>query len=207
MIPLNITNKELKNALFDSGEWIILLTFKSPDQTVVIRVINNPDAVSHNGDIFQPFPFKIDTINESNKGELPKVNITLSNVDRMVQAYIENDKDLGSGWTVKVEILHSTSLDSDAEIVYDFVTMGITATEKEVVFSCTMPNPLRYQFPRISMLPNACQHTFKKGGCSYVGADESCAKTLQACRDKFPNAKTIPFLGFPGIPTNAVYKA
>ena len=206
MIPLSISNIELKNTLFDSGEWLVLLTFKNKDESIVIRVVNNPDDVVFGGETFQAFPFKIDEISESNKGELPKINITLSNVDRLVQAFIENDPDLGSGWSVHIDIVHSSALESGvSEISYDFITMGASATETSAVFSCTMPNPLRYQFPRIRMLPNACQHTFKKSGCIYNGPDESCKKTIQDCRLKFAGAKAIPFLGFPGISTGAIY--
>ncbi|NOX15956.1 MAG: hypothetical protein GXP61_08030 [Epsilonproteobacteria bacterium] len=206
MIPLSISNKELKNALFDSGEWLVLLTFTNKNASVMIRVINNPEDVVFGGETFKAFPFQIDTITESNKGELPKINITLSNVDRIVQAYVEQDPDLGSGWNVHVDIVHNTALaNAIAEIQYDFITMGATANESSVVFSCSMQNPLRYQFPRIRMLPNSCQHRFRHGGCDYKGADTSCTKTIQACRQKFYGASTIPFLAFPGIPTNAMY--
>ena len=206
MITLSEASKQLKNSLIQEGIWYILLTFINRNETITIRIVNNPDDIVFGGNTFTAFPFKIDTITESQKGELPSIKLTLSNVDRVIEGYIEQDPDLGSGWSVHIDIVHESALtNSTAEITYDFVTTSVTSDAKSAVFTCGLRNPLREQFPRVRMLPNACQNTFKKGGCTYAGADTECAKTLSACRQKFPNASKIPFLGFPGIPGQDIY--
>jgi len=206
MITLSEASKQLKNSLIQDGVWYILLTFINRDDTITIRIVNNPDDVTFGDNTFTAFPFKIDTITESQKGELPSIKLTLSNVDRVIEGYIEQDPDLGSGWSVHIDIVHESALTSGtAEIAYDFVTTSVTADAKSAVFVCGLRNPLREQFPRVRMLPNSCQNTFKKGGCTYAGADTECTKTLSACRAKFPNASKIPFLGFPGIPGQDIY--
>ena len=207
MIPLSEATKKLKNQLYDSGVWLSLLTLISKDGSVVINIVNNTEDVVFGSTTFTRFPCKLAEVKESNKGELPTVSLTLSNVDRAVQAYVEQDPDLGSGWSVHIDIVHTTALASGvAEVAYDFVSMGAVADEKSVVFSCGIKNPLRQQFPRVKMFSNACQNTFKKGACTYSGSDTSCMKTLQACRDKFAGQSKIPFFGFPGIPTTGLYK-
>jgi len=206
MITLSDASKQLKNSLIQDGVWYILLTLTNRDASVVVHIVNNPDDLTFNGNTFTAFPFNIDTVTESNKGELPSINLTLSNIDRVIEGYIEQDADLGSGWDVHIDIVHETALNSGlAEITYDFITIGASADAKTAVFSCGLRNPLRQQFPRLRMLPNACQNTFKSGGCNYIGTDTSCDKTLSACRAKFVGASKIPFLGFPGIPGQDIY--
>lgn len=206
MIALSTASKQLKNSLIQEGVWYTLLTFTNRDGSITIRVVNNPDDITFGSNVFTAFPFKIATVTESNKGELPSINITLSNVNRVIEGYIEQDPDLGSGWAVHIDIVHESALTSGiAEISYDFITTGASADTKSAVFSCGLRNPLRQQFPRLRMLPDACQNTFKSGGCNYTGADTSCAKTLTACKSKFAGASKIPFLSFPGIPNQGIY--
>lgn len=207
MIPLLDTTIEEKNALFSDQTWLYLLTLKNTDESIVIRIVNNPDAITFQGEEFTPFPFMLEEVTESNKGELPSVNLVMSNVDRIVQGYIENDSpNYGTGWSAHIDISYKSAIDTDiAEISYDFTTMNVSATESKVTFMCGIRNPIREQFPRLRMLTNSCQNTFKRGGCIYSGNDETCTKTLNACRQKFPNATKIPFLGFIGTPTNAIY--
>ena len=205
MIELSQAAKQVKNALFDTGSYIVLLTLTNKDESVTIRMCSNTENVTYKTNEYTAFPFSIDEISESNKGELPSVAINISNVDRIVQAYIDQDPDLGSGWSVQIDISHTSNID-EPEITYNFVTNGVSADEKVVVLSCEIRNPIRTQFPRARMLPNACQHTFKKGGCSYDGRDTQCMKTLTACRAKFRGQSKIPFLGFVGIPISGVYQ-
>jgi len=203
MIDLSTASKQLKNSLIQDGEWYTLLTFTNRDGSITIRVVNNPDDLTFGSDIFTAFPIKPDTITESNKGELPSLNLVLSNIDRVIEGYIEQDIDLGSGWAVHVDLVHNTALASGiSEMTYDFITIGATAGTKIATFTCGIRNPLRQLFPRLRFLPNACQNTFKQGGCNYIGTDTTCEKTLTACRAKFTGASKIPFLGFPGLPTN-----
>ncbi len=204
MIPLSTATKQIKNALYDTGAWLLLLTLKSKDESVTLRICSNTDNVTFENQEFIAFPFSIDEITESNKGELPSISITMSNVQRLVQAYVEQDESLGSGWSVHIDIVHTSTL--LREIYYDFVTTNVTADESHVVFQCGMQNPLRYQFPRVRMLPNSCQHSFKKGGCTYSGSDLTCSKTFKDCRAKFNGATKIPILAFPGIPTMGIYQ-
>lgn len=207
MISLSNATKNIKNSLFDSGSWLVLLTLTNKDETITIRICSNTEDVLFGSNTFTSFPFQLEEVTESNKGELPTVNLVLSNVERIVQAYIEQDADLGSGWTVHIDIVHNTAIDSGvSEISYDFVTMNATADVNYVTFSCGIRNPLRQQFPRLKMLPNSCQNTFKKGGCTYSGNDETCMKTLSDCRAKFYGQSKIPYLGFAGIPTTGIYQ-
>ena len=225
MIPLSTATKQIKNALADGGAWIVLLMLTDRHNTTTLRLCSNIDDVVFQGHTYTAFPFEIEEVTESNKGELPTVDIVLSNVDRLVQAYVEQDEDYGSGWHAHIDIVHTSAIDQGIqEVYYDFVTMNATADVDKVVFTCGLRNPIRLQFPRVKMMPNGCQNTFKKGACNYTGNDATCRKTLEACREKFPykietvyttvngvptavqRRSTLPFFGFPGIPTIGIYK-
>lgn len=204
MIELSTVNKEIKNRLEDTGAWIVFLTLSSPDNSIVIRICTNTEDQLFKGQTYTAFPFKLGEIKETNKGEIPSASIIISNVERVVQSYIEQDVNKGSGWEAVLDICHSDNLASP-EISYNFITNGVSADEETVTLSCELKNPIRHKFPRIRMLPNSCQNRFKQGGCTYSGTDTSCEKTLSACREKFLGSKKIPFLGFPGIPTSGIY--
>ncbi len=207
MIPLSDNMTQQINSFIQTGVLLDLLTLTNIDGSVVIRIVNNTEDVVFNGNTFyHTLPFKIDTITESNKGELPTINIILANVDRIIYNYIENDPDLGSGWSVHIDKIYDNDLASGvAEMQFDFVSMNATIEETQATFQCGLPNPLRQQFSRVRFMTNACQNTFKRGGCIYAGADTTCAKTLTACEDKFVGAVALPFFGFPGIPGQDIY--
>jgi len=206
MLTLSAAAKQLKNSLIDAGVWLSLITFTNKNASVVIRVVNNTEDIVFAGNTYTAFPIQVAEITESNKGELPTISISLSNVSRAVEGYIEQDPDLGSGWSVHVDIVHTSSVASGvAEVTYDFVTVSVTADTSLVTFSCGLKNPIRQQFPRLRFLPNSCQNTFKQGACTYSGTAPTCVKTLKACRAKFVGQSKIPFLGFPGIPGESIY--
>lgn len=208
MIPLLDATKEIKNGLWDTGIWTVLLTLKNKDESIVLRLCSNIDDITFKDEVYTATPFRLGDITESNSGELPTVAIVLSNVNRLTQSYVEEDPNFGCGWLVHVDMVHTTNIEAGiSEVYYDFITMNVSeATEEHIIFECGIANPLRKQFPRVRMLPNSCQHNFKKGGCIYSGTDTTCSKSLQACRDKFIGETKIPFLGFPSIPTMGIYQ-
>lgn len=65
----------------ESGEaFLILLTLTHPDMTT-LRVVNNTQNVTSNGDLYVAFPFQI-ALPADLAEELPSLQLTISNVDR-----------------------------------------------------------------------------------------------------------------------------
>lgn len=206
MLDLSLVAKSVKNSLHDVGSWLVLLSVKNQDDSIVFDIVANTDDVAWNGKTFTAFPFSMQEITESTKGSLPTFTLSVSNVERVIQSYIESDITHGSGWTVDMMVVHSSNLSQTSpEVQFSFTTLSVIADETNVTFTIGMQNPIRQQFPRRKMMTNYCQHTFKQGGCTYAGADESCGKTLANCRAKFVGQKRIPALLFAGIPTGAIY--
>ena len=206
MLDLSTVAKSVKNKLDDGGVWLVLLSVKNKDLTVQFDIAANTNDVTWNGKEFTAFPFSMDEVQESTKGSLPSFQLSVCNVERVVQSYIEGDVSHGSGWDVDLMVVHSSNLaNNNPEVIYSFKTLSVTADENNVVFTVGMQNPLRQQFPRRRMMTNFCQNTFKARGCTYAGADTICGKTISDCRLKFPNSDRLPILVFSGIPTGSIY--
>ena len=206
MLDLSTVAKSVKNKLDDGGVWLVLLSVKNKDLTVQFDIVANTNDVTWNGKEFTAFPFSMDEVQESTKGSLPSFQLSVCNVERVVQSYIEGDVSHGSGWDVDLMVVHSSNLaNNNPEVIYSFKTLSVTADENNVVFTVGMQNPLRQQFPRRRMMTNFCQNTFKARGCTYAGSDTICGKTISDCRLKFPNSDRLPILVFSGIPTGSIY--
>ncbi|WP_201353816.1 hypothetical protein [Hydrogenimonas urashimensis] len=199
-----------KNSLTDTGAWLLLLKIYSPKQDLTLRVTNNTADVVWKGDTYQAFPFDIGEYKEGVKGEFPSLQLKVSNVTRIMQGYVENDEDFGSGWDVDLFVVYeptpavdgTVTTDRDAELHLTFVSSGASCDETWCVFSLGMENPLRRIFPYRRFVPNQCQAKFKVSdtGCPYAGSDDTCDYTLSDCKSKFGDSD-VPFVGFPGIPT------
>ncbi len=207
MTDLSAVAKSVKNKLDDGGVWLVLLSVKNKDNSINFDIVANTDDVTWNSKTFTAFPFKMEDVVESTKGALPSFTLSVCNVERVVQGYIEADETHGSGWDIDLNIVHSSNLASNTpEIQYSFKTINVSADENNVTFTVGMQNPLKQQFPRRKMMTNYCQNTFKTRGCTYSGSDNTCGKTLSDCRAKFFGSDRLPILVFSGIPTGSIYE-
>jgi len=204
MIDISLAAKLAKNSLSDTGSWLVFLDIANKDKSIEFKIVSNTEDITRNSVVYTAFPFELNEMSEATKGNLPTLSLKVSNVGRLIGSYIETDPDFGSGWSVKLEIAHTSNINA-SEIYMEFVSLSSTVDENFVTFTIGMANPIRMQSPRRKFMPNYCQHTFKRLGCTYAGTDTTCDKTIVACRAKFAGSTKIPFLGFPGIPTRAIY--
>lgn len=116
MLSLSSAAVLVKNSLVDTGSWVLFLTLESPIDGTVIRICSNTKDISRDGVIYAAFPFELDEITEASSGSLPLLTLRVSNVNRLVQSYIEQDVNLGSGWLVTLEVIHTS--DSQNYLIY-----------------------------------------------------------------------------------------
>lgn len=225
-IPLIQPLIEEKNKVSQEQPWLLFLTMTNVAKTLTIRLVRNTENIMFKGHEYVAFPFEIDTVPEITKGSLPSVAITLSNVDRQIQAYVEQDATFGSGWQVVLSLAHisqlnGTSIDDHvAEIEHEWQSLDITATNESLTINLGVPNPMLVQFPRQKFTGGFCQHTFNDGiGCPYATQGLAprtltfCKRTLANCKERFSvNRKNslgqkigLPFLAFNGIETRGIY--
>jgi len=227
-IPLIQPLIEEKNKVSQSQPWLLFLTMTNVAKDLTIRLVRNTENIIFKGKTYVAFPFEIDTLPEASKGSLPTMALTISNVDRQIQAYIEQDPTFGSGWTVIMSLAHISQLngtildDQVAEIEHEWQSLDVVATNETLTINLGVQNPMLIQFPRQKFAGGFCQRTFNDGlGCPYatqgLGARNLtfCKKTLANCNERFSVNRTdssgakigLPFLAFNGIETRGIFNA
>lgn len=211
-----------KNKIVNDGVWILLLDLISPDNSIHLRLARNTEDIIHNGETYQAFPFDLPTIPEDSNGRVSSAEIRVSNIDRLVQSYIEQDSNFCSGWDVKLSLMctnitEQSDIDTLDELSYTFKIKNVNCNKDYVSFSLGLPNPMRLQTPFQKYSTTSCQRVFNQGGCYYsqygVGGHTSCTGTVEQCKERFSANLTIngnkvgyPFNGKLGMTQNAIYQ-
>lgn len=203
-----------KNKVESAEAWLVLIDLIDPNNGLNnLYLVRNNEDVTVNGQLYQAFPFEISDVVETSSGSLPSFSLKVSNIDRVVQSYVERDANFGSGWTVKVKVVSTVDLNSAPEIEFQALTLSVTCDKINATFNCGVGNPMMRQFPRQRYSSGFCQRVFNDGeGCTYaadgIGGHTSCNKTLDDCKVRFPNGRSnnrgLPYLAFKGIPSNAI---
>lgn len=158
--------------------------------------------VTFDGQAYSPFPITYEHISEQSKGQIDSVEIRTSNVNRIVQSYLEQYDLRNKKISIKT-VWRDQLADADAFIEDIYYIDSYTADEYSVVFLCTSKlDILNRQIPGRTYSRNACPFIFKDTEtCQYVGAESTCNKTKQQCQDY---GNLIHFGGFPSIPSRRV---
>jgi phage-related protein len=191
-----------KNKIATKSAWLILLEITLTDLTV-LRFVRNTEDITFDSDLYSAMPFELDPIEDQLRGQIPTVNLKISNVTRLLQTYLE-DLDGGIGSTVKIIVVNSDNLSASySELELTFEVVGAYSDSSYAVFTLGMPNPLNKRFPLYRYIANHCNWTsrFKGVECGYAGASTTCTGTLTRCRELSNSAR---FGGFIGMDTGGV---
>ena len=191
-----------KNSLSSTGVWIILLEIFVPQLNDYIRLCSNNEDVTFNGQNWQSFPFTMDEIGDSAKGELTQFAIKVSNINGMVQGYVEEAHG-GTDSTIKLMVINSKINSGTPEIELDFTVKATSVDNTWVSFTLGAINPYSILIGQ-RMIRTGCRFSGKDGSkngfkgsrCKYSGSQTECDKTLARCRE-LNNSQN--FGGFPGI--------
>lgn len=108
-LPLNIIMA--KNRTVDSSPWLLLLTLTLPNSET-IRIVKNTEAITYKGNEYSPVDFSVSASSHSNEGSLPTLNISLSNITKILQYYLEEYEGL-KGTEVLIEVVYAGDLSED----------------------------------------------------------------------------------------------
>ena len=204
-----------KNKLSTTKAWIILVQLTMPD-TTVLRVCMNNENVTWPvtaGDLYTAFPFDIDETMDDSKGEVPSITLKVSNVTRILEPYLETQEGLVDS-EVEIYVVNSTKVttpsqgagvnNNNPEIELNFDVLSSNADAQWVYFILGAMNPWNKRFPRNKVYKNICRY-YDFGGdrCQYAGAETTCDRSLDTCRNTMDNS--INFGGFPGVGTTGEY--
>ena len=196
-----------KNLLHSDKAWFVLFSIFVSDSEV-FRLVNNETAVSFAGDTFSPFPIAFEVLEESGTGDLPYLNVSVSNHNRIISSYLEERGGLLDK-SVKVQIVHESNLSSStATIESDFRIRESSVSEQTVNFRLSHHPFFEVDLPHRRYYRQRCNFRFKGDRCGWVsggiGSSEVCDKTLEGPNGCAAHLNTARFGGFPGIPKRRI---
>ncbi len=193
----NIAKLE-KNKISSTGAWLVLIEVQFQDET--IRVVNNNEDIewpTGSDTLWVAFPFELGDVSENSKGELPSLQLKVSNVTRTIQQYLEQYAG-GTDATVILRVVMSEHLDLTTPELTETFSVKSTSTDAMWAYFNLGPDyAMNQRYPADKYMQNFCPYKFKGIKCGYNGSRINCNKTLSDCRIR---RNSVRFGGFPGIP-------
>ena len=206
MRTISATAMTEKNKLASSYPWILCLEITVPGLTTPIRVCSNGEDITWKGETWTAFPFEMDAIKETSTGEVPRVDLRVSNVSRAIEGYLHEYDTYckANGYSaieVTVSLINYANVASDTpEVEYDFILVRPRTNSQWATFTLGANNPFLNRFPPSRMLKQNCRYKFQDERCGYMddssGEGITCNKTLARCRELGNSER---FGGTPGI--------
>ena len=141
-----------------------------------IRLVDDNQDWTFESHTFTAFPFKINGVEESTKGEIPKVTLSVSNVTNLISSIIQEDID---NTPVKISVVRYG--ENTADIEFNFVANGLSYDEEWVTFELTAPVNFVKSFPFMKY-SQVCPFVFKGWQCKYNGNQTSCDHSARTCK-------------------------
>jgi phage-related protein len=162
-----------KNRLASGGAFILLLEITIPGAPpTVLRFAQAQSDVEWpiGGETYTRIGMLIGDMRESSRNNLPSLPIRISNVQRSLEAYVNDLRQRGV--LVRMMLVHSEHLDlADPIDEWTFSINRITSDENYISFELGAPNPFLIRFPRDRYVPDFCRHRFRGIPCGFTGAD------------------------------------
>lgn len=199
------------NAIDQSDPWLVLLDIYlvgTAHTTVVngitisyserLSLVNNNEDITFNGVLYYAFSFNYEQPSESGKGEIPTVTISVSNVSRIVQGYVELYEG-GVGSVVVMTVVNAGLLaENYAELTTNFTVLGSKCSAQWVAFSLGSANPFNKRFPPDIYSAQHCRFKYKGPHCKYAGIIAACDHTFDDCRLHYNEVNFGGHLGLDG---------
>lgn len=130
-------------------------------------------------------------------GSISDVTVSVGNLDREIQKYIEWYKMEGKKVTITRLLFDSNAIYVGSRSI-DLTIKGISVKEDYATFTLsTGVDVLGVSFPSTTIRANICRWLFKdKMDCKYAGSDTTCGMTWADCLAK---GNSRNFGGFPGV--------
>jgi lambda family phage minor tail protein L len=162
-------------------------------------------------------PVEISDMSYTKIDRNPTMSIKISNVDRSIIAYLEQNDALRGRAVTIIDVFQDLLHDSDAYIKEKYYVDGASSSKNSAQMELVPKSSIyNITIPKRVYRRNQCQWSFKseqctgsaEGGTPSIGTLQddsgitSCLKTLASC-DSYGNAKR--YGGFPGIPKERMY--
>lgn len=208
MYDQNSNFKTTKNSSSNSPIYLYCIEDYDGASTNLYLAEYDTDIDYDNGDetgshTYTKFPIKHEEIGENTQGEIDTIRVSVANVNRIFQAYLEN-YDL-RGKKVIVTLVWANQLaDTDAHIDFIYYIDNYSSNQNSVdfvlsskydVIDLTLPNGVYNR--------NYCRWKYNSTECGHSGAPTTCDKRKTTCKTTMNNIAR--YGGFPSIPTGRLF--
>lgn len=193
-----------KNKLAGDSCWPVLLEIQLEGQT--LRLCNNNENITWNGQTWTAFPFELDEISQNDKAEIPNVTLRVSNVTQEIQGYID-DMNGGTDVPVILRVVNSNHLDiTTPELEMSFVAVRVGFDAQWLSFTLGGSISITRRVPERRYLKDFCPFQYGGVECGVSAGTKvtypTCQKTLAQCRQR---SNSTRFGGFPALPLGGFY--
>ena len=191
--------KERKNKVGDKITPIYLYSIQYDEVgNRWMRLAGYSTDIVFDGITYQKYTVVHNGTRENLNGRIDKVTLSIGNVDRVLQYYLDTYDGL-KGKKVILSMVWLENLDLPECVISDEYYIEDSTSYRKAV-SLTLASSLDVldvQLPRRSFYRYYCRFLFKGQDCGYAGAEGVCNKTFNRCQEL---GNTTRFGGFPGIP-------
>jgi len=188
-----------KNKLVSSTVWLLMLEIEIPGGGTV-RITSNNENVTWRGESWVAFPFVLDEIGEDSKGEVPRVELRVSNISRGIEAYLQDyDVYLKTNGYAPVEVhiyvVNGQAIASSGAVTDTTADGAVTSTDDSGAYTDTLyeiTNPdaeVEHVYELIQPKTNSRWATFVLGASNPFNKRFPQARILKNhCRHIFKDA-------------------
>ena len=204
MIDLSIAAKLEKNKLESDGAYLILLEIAIANTDIIMYLVRNTDDIDWNGKHWQAFPFTLGDIKQTSDGEIPELTLQVSNVNRIVQSYVEQANGGGNS-SVVLRVINSNLLEESEPLLEEYFTATKTSCKEDYVSFTLGMGYGKTRRPLNRYMKNFCSCKYNSVRCG-VSADNfaiypTCNHTLSDCRARHNSERFggCPLIGQGGL--------
>lgn len=188
--------------------WIALLKIVWPDDSVV-RLARYPQNVTFDcadgagPQTYLAFAWEFQELEERSDGSIPTWGISISNINRTVEALVETYGG-GVGGSVTIFVVPSNRMKREPDLELNFDITGCQSDTKTVRFTLGAASPLRQLLGRHPYTSDSCTWRYKSPQCGYSGTMATCSYTLGGENGCRAHENQLRFGAYPGIDSNGL---
>ncbi len=155
--PLSITARQAIFAAQTGEVFLILCTLSHPSLAEPIRVVQNTQDITHQGQTFQRFPFEV-TLPAENDEAPPAARISIDNADRTIMQAVRSLTQ--PAMTVELKVVLASSPDVVEVGPFEFKLRDVVGDAGVVSGSLMYEDLLRQQYPGDDFTPGTTPGLF-----------------------------------------------
>lgn len=206
-MPLILSSAAIqeKNRLEGGAQTIVCLKIDVPGLPDPVRVCSDNANLTWKGETWVAFAFEVDEISDSSTGEIPRVDLRVANVNRIMGSYFKDYDDYikVNGYSpveLTIYVVNRAAIAQNGscapEVEYLFDLKQQKADARWATLTLGAPNHYTRRFPLSRIMKSHCRYRFKDDRCAYRGEEAACSHTLARCREL---GNSTRFGGAPGV--------